>query len=694
MRHSSILALWLALLPPSSAMGQQADLARTCHDASAKFSDAQVAACRTLTARTPPDYVGVMVTALQLSIDSTSLPDALRLLHRGQQFFPDSISLWQIEAGLITVRVGLASTRDTLLHRAQTGTDSARALFVLSHLATGDTAAGLLQEALERYPTYGPALREAFHKWYCMKYCRDESADSIEDAHERRLMNAEHGLALIQRSDSVWTADDYETAADMADTLGRPGLALEYARRAFALADSERFELPTVGSEAPDPSLSWLPRLKVGVDLVSRLQAVGESGEARELTRRILSWSDSGYTQSDWFEIWDLLEQRWRAGDRYDVRQYIFALVDRENPAAGEGLLRLDGWLADESAPGLLSDSRISVWREFNRRFPDRCEGHLYLGLGLRAAQRLEESRRSLEDAVRCAPTWAWAWGEYGGAFYLQGKFKLADAAWERGLLLNPRLFDLSGWSAAFNDAVARVGRQAPMAVPGAAPRSSPGSAAHNAAKAPLRPVGTGSAFVINAQGQLLTNAHVVKGCTAIRTYIAGQPVPATITVQDRANDLAVISTGRRASHRVIFRDTPAQTGEDAIAAGYPLRGLLADQLNVTTGNVSSLAGPGADSRLLQVTNAVAPGNSGGPLFDASGRVIGMVSAKLDAVEAFQLSGDLSTNISFAINAQVIRTFLRVNGVSALTAGPAVPRPTTAVADLARQVTVPVECMR
>jgi hypothetical protein len=81
-------------------------------------------------------------------------------------------------------------------------------------------------------------------------------------------------------------------------------------------------------------------------------------------------------------------------------------------------------------------------------------------------------------------------------------------------------------------------------------------------------------------------------------------------------------------------------------------------------------------------------------LFDASGQVIGMVSAKLDAVEAFQLSGDLSTNISFAINAQVIRTFLRVNGISASAAGPAAARLTTAVAELARQVTVPVECMR
>jgi S1-C subfamily serine protease len=515
----------------------------------------------------------------------------------------------------------------------------------------------------------------------------------IEVSHDQRLMNAEHGLALIQRSDSAWAADDYATAADMADTLGRPSLAVQYSRRAFVLADSERLDLPAVDSEAPDPSLSWLPRLKLGVDLMRRLQATGQSGEARDLARRIMSWPDSGYTQSDWYQIWNLLELRWEAGDKYDVRQYIFALVDRDNPAAGWGLWYLDTWLANDTQPDLLAGSRVSVWRQFNSRFPNQCAGHLYLGQALRAEQRLEESRRSLADAVRCAPQWALAWSEYGGAYFLLGELNLADAAWERGLLLDPGLFDMSVWSAAFNETVATVGRQAPMTVPTTASHSSPG-ATHKTPKAPPRPVATGSAFVINARGQLLTNAHVVKSCTAIRAYIAGQPVSATIAVQDRANDLAVLSTGRRAPHSVIFRDAPAQTGENAIAAGYPLRGLLADQLNVTTGNVSSLAGPGADSRLLQVTNAVAPGNSGGPLFDASGQVIGMVSAKLDAVEAFQLSGDLSTNISFAINAQVIRTFLRVNGISASAAGPAAPRLTTAVAELARQVTVPVECMR
>lgn len=685
MRHSITLALAVALLPSSAAMAQETDLdTALCHYSPEKNPDAQKVACRTAAERTPPDYVALLVTAINVYSDRD--PSAtLGFLQKGKQFFPDSLAIWNFEASIRITMVGLQPTRDSLLSRAHTGSDSARALFVLSRVTHGDTAAALLEETLASYPAYPPALRQEFQR-YCISRCYDQAVGFYEPSHDVRIANANLGLKLVALSDSAWAPSDYATAADMADTLGNATLALDFARRAFAMAGEERTGL---GS-----SESWLPRLAMGVSLVRRLQATGQSGEASVLSRSILSWPDSEYTQSDWFQVWQVAELRWKAGDHREVKEFIFGVAGRGAFEGSIGLLKLDGWLDEDTVPNLFSDSRISVWREFNTRFPGRCEGHLYLGLALRNEQRLEESRRSLAEAVGCNPRWAWAWSEYGGAYYLQGKLALAAAAWERGLVLDAKLFDLSGWSTAFNETVARIGRQAPMALPGSTSRSAAPTAKHRAVPASPRPVSSGSAFIINSRGQLLTNAHVVEGCTAVRAYVAGQPVPATITVQDRANDLAVLSTGRSSRQSAVFRDAPAETGEGAIAAGYPLRGLLADQLNVTTGNVSSLAGPGADSRLLQVTNAVAPGNSGGPLFDSSGHVIGMVSAKLDAVKAFQLSGDLSTNISFAINAQVIRTFLRVNGINASAASPAAPRATTVVADLAKQITVPVECMR
>ena len=73
------------------------------------------------------------------------------------------------------------------------------------------------------------------------------------------------------------------------------------------------------------------------------------------------------------------------------------------------------------------------------------------------------------------------------------------------------------------------------------------------------------------------------------------------------------------------------------MALGYPLFGLLASTANLSVGNVSALAGLGDDSRYLQISAPVQPGNSGGPLLDASGNsyLIGIVTSKLDAARIF-----------------------------------------------------------
>ena len=127
---------------------------------------------------------------------------------------------------------------------------------------------------------------------------------------------------------------------------------------------------------------------------------------------------------------------------------------------------------------------------------------------------------------------------------------------------------------------------------------------------------------------------------------------------------------------------------------GFPLRGLLANQANVTVGIVSATAGLQDDARFLQITAPVQPGNSGGPLFDRSGNIVGVIVAKLDALQVAELTGDIPQNVNFAIKAGVARTFLAANGVGYETA-PSVDRLDTAdVAETGRTITVAVECLR
>jgi len=144
-----------------------------------------------------------------------------------------------------------------------------------------------------------------------------------------------------------------------------------------------------------------------------------------------------------------------------------------------------------------------------------------------------------------------------------------------------------------------------------------------------------------------------------------------------------------------VFREgSPVRQGQEVMVAGFPLHGLLADEPNVTTGTIAALAGPGNDTRLVQITAPMQPGNSGGPLLDESSHVVGVVVGKLDAIGLAAAIGDIPQNINFAINAATARAFLDANGVSYQTAGSDQKVPTADIAERARGFTVLIECWK
>ena len=114
----------------------------------------------------------------------------------------------------------------------------------------------------------------------------------------------------------------------------------------------------------------------------------------------------------------------------------------------------------------------------------------------------------------------------------------------------------------------------------------------------------------------------------------------------------------------------------------------------MTTGTLSSLSGMGGDTRLVQITAPVQPGNSGGPVLDSAGNLMGVVVSKLDAIKAAKITGDIPQNVNFAINANVLRSFLDANSVEYDTASSDKVLPTTSIAENAKSFTVLVECWK
>lgn len=163
---------------------------------------------------------------------------------------------------------------------------------------------------------------------------------------------------------------------------------------------------------------------------------------------------------------------------------------------------------------------------------------------------------------------------------------------------------------------------------------------------------------------------------------------------RDQKNDLAIVQVKNVASSVAVFREGGTlRAGDTVIASGYPLTGLLATTPNVSAGIVNALAGLGDDSRYLQVSAPIQPGNSGGPLLDASGHLVGIVTAKLNW-GIVRFTGDIPQNVNFAIKAEFARVFLDSRGISYQTARSEQQLSTGDVGDIARPFTAYIECRR
>jgi hypothetical protein len=209
-------------------------------------------------------------------------------------------------------------------------------------------------------------------------------------------------------------------------------------------------------------------------------------------------------------------------------------------------------------------------------------------------------------------------------------------------------------------------------------------------------PDASGSGFVVSADGYVITNRHVVSGCRAVGVRAdSSRAYQARVIALHPKNDLAVVRADGSFGHAAAFRvGRPIRPGDDIVAVGFPLAGLLADEASVTTGSVNALAGIHNDPAVLQMSAPVQQGSSGGPLFDASGNVVGVVVTKLNARVVAEETGDLPENVNFALKADVARSFLDELAIAYRTAASNERLANADVGDIGRRVTVLVECYR
>ncbi len=205
----------------------------------------------------------------------------------------------------------------------------------------------------------------------------------------------------------------------------------------------------------------------------------------------------------------------------------------------------------------------------------------------------------------------------------------------------------------------------------------------------------SGTGFWVNQKGHILTNHHVVEACASLFVRTQSGKEEVKVLAQDRGNDLAVVGPVKLVTSQLTFSENQQlRLGQNVITAGYPLQGLLTSSMSLTTGTVSALAGIQDDTRMVQITAPVQPGNSGGPLLDQSGNVVGIVSSKLNSLKVASVLGDVTQNVNFAVKGSVVRTFLDSSGVTYTTSPSSSALATTVIAEKAKGAVVMIECWK
>jgi len=211
----------------------------------------------------------------------------------------------------------------------------------------------------------------------------------------------------------------------------------------------------------------------------------------------------------------------------------------------------------------------------------------------------------------------------------------------------------------------------------------------------PGRVAGTGSGFLVDRRGSVVTNHHVVKGCSALRIQSGKDVSMARIIRAEPASDLALLRLDNPFDRNpAVFRAQMSPSlGEPVLIAGYPLQGLLSPEVHVASGIVSALAGPNGNRRLLQISAPVQPGSSGGPVLDAGGRVIGVVSGTLRPKDGNPASAPWTQGVSFAVRPEHLIELLTAAGIHYRTGGVEILA-TQALAAAAQRYTLLIECFK
>jgi S1-C subfamily serine protease len=172
-------------------------------------------------------------------------------------------------------------------------------------------------------------------------------------------------------------------------------------------------------------------------------------------------------------------------------------------------------------------------------------------------------------------------------------------------------------------------------------------------------PASSGTGFFVTSEGHIVTNYHVVQNCDTTFVSFDGQQIATKVLAVDKMNDLAILKVNLTPAKVFSVATEDASLLEDIIIAGYPLGKKVSAAIKTSKGSITALAGYGDNYSEFQTDAALNQGNSGGPIINQKGNVVGVAVAnygKKAGVESF----------NFGIKSSTLKTFASANGLTFL----------------------------
>lgn len=183
--------------------------------------------------------------------------------------------------------------------------------------------------------------------------------------------------------------------------------------------------------------------------------------------------------------------------------------------------------------------------------------------------------------------------------------------------------------------------------------------------------IALGSGFVVSHEGYIVTNAHVIEGGAHYTFKLNDLVFNLELVEIDKINDIAILKTSSKEDLPYLkLNFNPISLGENVYTIGFPNPLIQGIEPKYTAGNINSMKGVGDDNRYYQISVPIQPGNSGGPLLNEAGDVIGIVTASLSDLAIFESTGQLPQNVNYALKVETLANILLVNGKYTLATTP------------------------